>query len=158
MLSYEVMDEETAMNERFQLLKEGEYDAVVMSSEDKVSSSGNHMMEIILAVYDAEGKAHSVRDFLVFTKPMMWKVIHCADSAKVKKAYLDGKFCSRVLVDNGVRVKVGVEAGKEIPSDKLNGKPQGSKYPDKNKIEDYIKECDQAPLSHSSPEDEDIPF
>lgn len=159
MFAYEIMDEETAMNERFQLLKDGEYDAVIQLAEDKTSAnSGNPMIDVILCVYDQDGKTHSVRDFLVFTKSMMWKVIHCASSAGVSGHYTTGKLCSNVLMNKRVRVKVGAEEGKEIPVDKLNGKPVGSKYPSKNKVEDYIKKEDQQPLDHSVPEDEDVPF
>jgi hypothetical protein len=159
MFQYEVLTEEVAMQERFQLLKEGEYDAVVQTAIDKVSaSSGNPMIDLTLSVYDAEGNTHSVRDFLVFTKSMMWKVIHCASSAGVMMQYTAGRMCSDLMIGKRLRVKVGVEEGKEISADKLNGKPVGSKYPSKNKVEDYIKCDSQAPINHSIPDDEDVPF
>ncbi len=153
MFAYEVMNEQQAMAERFQLLKEGEYDAIITSSEDKVSAnSGNPMMDMTVTVFDKQGKAHDVRDFLVFTKAMMWKVVHFADSAGCLPGYEDGKLCSEMAIDKHVRVKVAIESGKEIPQDKLNGKPMGSKYPDKNKIEDYIKKDENALV------DDDVPF
>ncbi len=159
MLDYEVMDEETAMQERFQLLKEGEYDAVVQKAIDKVSAnSGNPMIDLTLSVYDAEGKMHSVRDFLVFTKSMMWKVIHCASSTGLMIDYTNKKLCSNIMIGKRTRVKIAIEEGNEIPVDKLNGKPVGSKYPSKNKVEDYIKKEQQAPLNHAATEDEDVPF
>ncbi len=151
--SYQIYTEQEAMSVRFQLLKEGEYDAIIKSSEDKVSAnSGNPMMDMTITVFDEQGKAHDVRDFLVFTKAMMWKVVHFADSAGISKEYEEGKLCSDIVIDKHVRVKVAIEQGKEIPHDKLNGKPLGSKYPDKNKIEDYLKK-DENVLA-----DDDIPF
>jgi hypothetical protein len=66
--------------------------------------------------------------------------------------------CSDLMIGKRLRVKIGIEAGNEIPADKLNGKPVGSKYPDKNKVEDYIKVGDQKPLDHAAPDDEDVPF
>jgi hypothetical protein len=147
MFAYDVMSEDDAIQERFNLLKEGEYDAVVISSQDKVSAnSGNSMMDMTLQVFDEQGKDREVRDFLVFTKKMMWKVIHFSDSAGLLKAYEDGKLCSETAVGNRVRVKIAIEEGSEIPQDKLKGKTIGSKYPDKNKIEDYIKKSEQKPL------------
>ena len=147
MFVYDVMSEQEAIEERFNLLKEGEYDAVITVSHDKVSAnSGNPMMDITLQVFDENGKARDVRDFLVFTKTMMWKVIHFADSAGLLTQYEQGKLCSEVAIGNRVRVKIGIEEGGEIPQDKLKGKPAGSKYPDKNKVEDYIKKEDQKPL------------
>ena len=159
MFAYDIMDEETAMNERFQLLKEGDYDAVVQTAVDKVSAnSGNPMIDLTLLVYDSEGKTHTVRDFLVFTKSMMWKVIHCASSAGLMMQYTAGRLCSDILKDKRVRVKVGTEEGNEIPEDKLNGKPYGSKYPSKNKIEDYLKVDMYRQLPAETIEDEDVPF
>lgn len=139
MFSYEVMSEQEAIQERFSLLKEGEYDAVVIASSDRVSSTGNPMMDITLQVFDDAGKSRDIRDFLVFTKSMMWKVIRFADSAGILKKYEEGNLCSETALGQRVRVKIGVEEGNEIPVDKLNGKPIGSKYSPKNKVEDYIK-------------------
>jgi hypothetical protein len=160
MFAYNVMSEQEAMSERFQLLKEGIYDAVVTVSVDTNSSKGHPMMDITLAVYDENGKTHDVRDFLVFTKQMMWKVIHFADSAGIVKEYEEGKLCSENAINKLVKVKIAIEQGKEIPIDKLNGKPLGTKYFDKNKVEDYIKKCDQvAPNSENKHfMDDEVPF
>ncbi len=155
MFVYEILSEQEAIEERFNLLKEGEYDAVITASHDKQSSSGNPMMDITLQVFDHNGKARDVRDFLVFTKTMMWKVIHFADSAGLLPQYEQGKLCSEVAVGQRVRVKINIEEGSVIPEDKLKGKPAGSKYPDKNKVEDYIKKDDQKPLEQKV---EDDPF
>jgi hypothetical protein len=150
MFHYEVLSEQEAMQERFQLLKEGEYDAVITASIDAMSTnSGNPMMDMTATVYDDQGKPHSVRDFLVFTKGMMWKVVHFADSAGLLKEYQEQKLCSEVALNKRVRVKIAIEEGSEIPQDKLKGKALGSKYPDKNKVEDYIKKEDQKPLSEN---------
>lgn len=159
---YSVMSEQEAMQERFQLLKEGEYDAVILSSVDRVSvNSGNPMMDMMLGVFDDDGKTHSVRDFLVFTKGMMWKVIHFANSACLYMEYEEKKLCSAIVQGNIVRVKVVIEEGSIIPSDKLNGKPEGSKYPAKNKIEDYIVPVVKSVIEATPTEEgfsDEIPF
>lgn len=140
MFNYQVMTQEEALAERFQLLKEGIYDAVITASQDAISAtSGNPMMDMTVTVYDDNGREHNVRDFLVFTKSMMWKVIDFATSAGILKEYEEGKLCSDVVVGKRIKVKIVIEEGREIPEDKLKGKPVGSKYPDKNKIESYIK-------------------
>lgn len=163
MLNYEVMSESEAEQERFQLMKEGEYDAVVTSSEDRTSSTGNPMLDITLTVYDEMGKTHGVRDFLVLTRSMMWKIIHCADSAGALPEYNQGRFCSNSIINRNVRVKIAVEEGRQIPLDKLQGKPEGSLYPAKNKVVDYVKKSEQKPLGHEKPtvdqlEDDEVPF
>lgn len=156
MFQYEVMTEEQAMQERFQLLKEGEYDAVIRDSKDTISaSSGNSMMDMTVSVFDENGKDHDVRDFLVFTKSMMWKVVHFAESANIIKEYETGNLCSDVAIGKRARVKIVIEQGSQIPEDKLKGKPAGSLYPDKNKIEDYIKAGDK---KDSDLLDDDIAF
>ena len=159
--SYQVYTEQEAIEERFNLLKEGEYDAVITASKDRQSSSGNSMMDMTLQVFDEEGKARDVRDFLVFTKGMMWKVIHFADSAGLMKTYEEGRLCSEAVIGNRVRVIITVEPGSEIHADKLNGKPMGSKYPDKNKVQDYVKKDDKKPLQPPIDDDGfdvDVPF
>ena len=139
MLNYQVMSEKEAMEERFCLLKEGIYDAVITESQDKVSQSGNPMMDITLAVYDDNGKTTNVRDFLVFTPKMMWKVINFSKSSGLMEGYISGKLCSEMVINQRVKVKISVESGGLIPEDKLKDKPLGAKYPDKNKVEDYLE-------------------
>jgi hypothetical protein len=157
MFDYEVMTEQEAMKERFQLMKDGEYDAVVDKAEARISqNSGNPMMELNLSVFDNAGKAHPVRDFLVFTKNMMWKAIHCADSAGLQKEYDEKKFCPELIQGQRVRVMISTQEGGVIPQDKLKGKPQGSRYPDKNVVDDYVKKDNQKPLSKAVNADDDI--
>lgn len=165
MFQYQVMSEQDAMNERFQLLKEGIYDAVITASQDTTSAnSGNPMMDMTVTVYDENGKTHDVRDFLVFTKQMMWKVVHFAESAGCLAGYEDGQLCSEMAINKFVKVKIVVEQGGEIPQDKLKGKPLGTRYFDKNKIEDYIKKGEQGasgvPSGDTPPpfNDDDVPF
>ena len=153
---YEVMTEQEAMSERFQLLKEGVYEGVITSSEDKNSSKGNPMMDMTVTVFDKNGKSFEIRDFLVFSKVCMWKVVHFVESADCAKEYQDGKFCSEIAINKRVLVKVGVEPGALIPEDKLNGKPLGSKYFDKNKIEDYLKKDQLNSVDNEL--NDDVPF
>jgi hypothetical protein len=165
MFHYDVMSEQEAMAERFQLIKEGIYDAVITASQDTTSaSSGNPMMDMTVTVYDENGKTHDIRDFLVFTKQMMWKVVHFAESANIVKEYEAGKLCSQIAINKTVQVKIVVEQGSEIPQDKLKGKPLGTRYFDKNKIEDYIKKDENGSSSVRNTDtptsfiDDDLPF
>jgi len=160
MFDYEVLSIDQAMNERFQLLPDGDYQAVIESSVDKLSQSGNPMMDMTLSVYDINGKTHPVRDFLVFTKGMMWKVIHCATSASILDIYEAKKFCSQTVVGKSVTVRIVTEKGSEIPEDKLKGKAPGARYPDKNKVEDYLfGEMSARPAVEKDDfYDNDIPF
>ena len=151
MFKYNVMTEEEALSHRFSLLEDGEYDAVVVSSEDRLSSKGSPMMDMKIAVYPSKGTSLQVRDFLVFTDKMMWKVINFAKSANVFDTYEGGALCSEKVIGKNISVKVTTEEGSLIPEDKLNGKPEGSRYPAKNKIVDYLTQSDLTKLTSSPP-------
>lgn len=158
---YQPMSEQDAMAERFQLLKDGIYEGVITSSQDTTSSKGHPMMDMIVTVYDQNGRIQEVRDFLVFTKPMMWKIVHFASSANILKEYEEGKLCSEVALNKRVVVKIITEQGSEIPEDKLKGKPLGTRYFDKNKIDDYVKKNDNKTSNAVLPsfmEDDLTPF
>lgn len=156
MLNYKVMTKEEAMKERFDLLPDGIYQAVIEQSTDKISSAGNPMMELILSVYDSDGQSHTVKDYLVFTPKMMWKVIDCAESAGVIKDYESKKFCSDVIRGCDVSVTIGTEKGGLIPEDRLNGKSHGSCYPDKNKVIGYL--VNKRESSNDEFKDDELPF
>ncbi len=139
MFDYDVLTEEEAMQERFQLMSDGDYDAVIDDSIDKISQrSGKPMMEMNLTVYDSFGRGHLVKEYLVFTPSMMWKVIHFSESSGLVEEYKNKKLCSDIVRGKNIRVRITTEKGSEIPVDKLKGKPEGSRYPDKNKVLDYI--------------------
>lgn len=159
MFDYEVLSIDEAMQERYQLMRDGEYDAVIDRAEERMSASGNPMMQLDLTVYDAEGRPHQIKDYLVFTKAMMWKVIHCAESCGLMQEYTDKKFCAELLQDKTVRVIISTQEGGIIPEDKLKGKPIGSRYSDKNAVKDYIKQSEKAvkPMIDDF-DDKDLPF
>lgn len=165
MFSYEVLTEEEALKERFNILPDGDYDAVVIAAENRLSSnSGNPMIDITLQVFDENGSSQDVRDFIVFTKKMMWKVIHFATSANLMEAYQDQKLSAEVVIGSRVTVKIKTESGGLIPDYKLKGKLPGARYPDKNKVDDYIKtegekrELKPNKLQENEILDKDVPF
>lgn len=162
--AYKPMTEQDAMKARYQLLDDGEYDAVVFDILPRMSSSNNWMWEIYLNVYDKNGNVTKIRDYLVFSEKMMWKVIHCADSAGLSQEYMDGKFMPELLKNASIRVAIKTQAGSEIPVEKLQGKAPGSKYPDKNVVNDYVKRivtpkaANDATAPAKPAFDDDIPF
>ncbi len=160
MISYDPMTKEQAEIERFSLAKEGYYPGFIEDSTDKISKSGNSMMEMQLRLYKEDGSSFSFTDYLVFNPKTMWKVVNCAESSGTIKEYNERKFCSEVVKNKKVKVWVGIQEGQLIPDEKLNGKPSGSKYPDKNVAKDYLKQ-DQELLGVKENEtfsDDEIPF
>lgn len=156
MFDYTVMTEKEAMGKRFELMKDGDYNAVVEQSDAKVSpNSGNKLIELSLSVYDESGKKHFVKDFLVFTDKMMWKPIHFFESAGLKEEYEQKKLSHHIIEGKNVRVRISTQVGSVIPKDKLNGKPEGSTYPDRNIVIDYI--LNKKTLNENE-FDSDLPF
>lgn len=142
---YRAMNEDDVMKARFNLMEDGDYDAVVKTSLRRTSQTGNVMADMTVAVYDKKGNPHDIRDFLVFSEKMLWKMKHFCDSAKLEKEYLDEKFEPEMAANRNVRVQIRTQKGNEIPSDKLNGKEPGSRYPDKNVINDYLPNASGTP-------------
>lgn len=137
---YRAMNEDEVMAARYNLLDDGDYNGVVKISTARSSSNGNHMADMWVEVFDKNGEPHDIRDFLVFSKNMLWKIKHFCDSAGLEKEYLADQFTPDMAKHQHIRARVRKRAGTEIPPDKLNGKPMGSRYPDQNIIEDYIKD------------------
>lgn len=136
--SYQPMPREEAEKQRFNLLDDGVYKSVVVKATPKISQAGNQMVELQLSVYGKNGQEHIIFDFLVLSQNMMWKTIHFCDASGLSTEYDDGKFSPELCLKKHVNVKIGKQSGKVIPIDKLNGKPIGAKYPDKNSVEDYV--------------------
>lgn len=135
---YNPLSEDEVQKARFDLLEDGDYDGVVISAKRAMSKSNNIMADIIVRFFDASGKEYDIRDFLVFTLKMLFKVKHFCDSAGLQKEYLDGTFEPEMALNQHIRAHVVRQPGSEIPVDKLQGKPFGSKYPDKNAVDDYL--------------------
>jgi hypothetical protein len=159
------MTEEQAMRERYKLMDDGYYNATINMVTERMSSTNNPMAELTLSVFDKNGEVHTMKDFLVFTTKMMWKLKHAADSANLTKEYENKSFRPKMLEGKHVKVEVKTQSGKEIPEDKLRGKPKGSLYPDRNVINDYVmtdkgavKYDSKAPAGGHADMNDDIPF
>lgn len=163
MSKYPVLSEEQAQQARFSLLKEGVYRGKIIHSLERVSASNNDMYELIVKVYH-DKVPYEIKDFLILTHKMVWKLIHCARSCGLEAEYLSATLIDETLMNQDVFIQIGIDKGKEIPKDRLNGKPPGSRYPDKNIIVDYLVESEIQdkiePLSHAKDEfiNDDLPF
>lgn len=140
-------------------MKDGEYDASVEGFEGKISSQGNRMVEFSLNVYDNEGKIHQLKDWIAFTPKMTWKLRHHCVSGGMEAEFDNKTWRPQMSVGKMFRVKVKIDEGREIPQDKLKGKAQGSKYPDRNSIDDYVPVAKTAAGQALPKEfDDDCPF
>jgi hypothetical protein len=135
---YKPLNEHEVMQARFNLLPEGEYDGVVVNAMERTSTTGNVMADMQVKIFDKDGNSHDLRDFLVFTNKMLWKIKHFCDSAGLQKMYEEGLFTPDNANNQHIRALVGIKLGEMIPHDKLGTRPAGTCYPDKNIIIDYV--------------------
>lgn len=127
------------------LFKRGPGDFEVMTAEEKVSKSGNPMIELLNKVYDAEGKSRLIKDWLVESEGMAYKTRHYAVSTGQLAQYEKGELRAADQPGKTGRCQIGIE------------KQEG--YPDRNNIKDYLVPSGKLIASIPDAElDDDIPF
>ncbi|SRR5579872_2878084 len=139
------------------LMAEGTYSFQVMKCSKKVSKSGNPMAELMLNVWDNEGKAHTIYDYLVFSEQpfCIRKIKHFCDSTGNLDKYKKGELPEDLTGLCGRAFVVITEA---TP----NGK--GGMYAPKNSVDDYVSNAGEKPKAQvkdqGMPPDlnDDIPF
>jgi hypothetical protein len=122
----------------------GEYDFLVVSAEDKLSSKGNEMAVVKLQMEDSEGRNFTITDYLVSIDSMAYKVRHFAESVGLLAEYEKGDLPATYMEGRTGKCKVGV-------------KPAEGQYSAKNIVTDYIGTgATEAPAKQL--EDDEIPF
>ena len=109
----------------FGLLKPGVYDFCVQSADDGVSKAGNEMIVVDLAIEDADGDVSVVRDYLVGSDGMAYKVRHFAESTGLVALYDKGDMPASAVKGAVGRCKIAIE-------------PAKGEYRAKNKVVDYV--------------------
>lgn len=98
-------------NERLLLPARKEpYPATVTKAVDKVSKSGNEMIEITLSVYSDDGSHRVVTDYLMAA--MMHKLFHFAEATGLMDAYSEGTIRAADCEGREVFVKIGIDPAK----------------------------------------------
>lgn len=161
--NYEPLSSEEADKFRYHLLDDGFYDGTIEYAESKISRSNNPMGEFILRVWDKDGRPKEIKDYLPFIPSMMWKARHLCESTGLIKEFDEKRFRPELTIGRNITVNIGTQLGKEIPIENLNGKPMGTKYPDKNVVIDYITKDNASKIVTTKVEEdpfpgEDIPF
>lgn len=131
------------------LWKSGLYDFEVLESKDRVSKSGNDMIELNLKLFDPEGRSFRLFDYLVSIESMGFKVRHFASAVGLLAQYEAGELKAEDCQGRTGRAQVTKQKAK-------------GGYPAKNVIQDYLPVLAGQPLvgSVKNPEieDDEIPF
>lgn len=116
---------EDAEKARSTLLPAGRYDALVRKATEKVSKSGNDMLELEVEVFHDEGSM-IVFDYLLSTEKMIWRLRHFCEAAGLLDKYDTGTLTAEDCVDINIAV--------ELEHDK----PKDPKYQTRNRIKEYM--------------------
>lgn len=129
------------------LMPKGMYDFEVTEAADKQSKAGNDMVELLVRVYDEEGKSRKLFDWLVDTDGGAFKIRHFAEATGMLAEYERGELLSHDMVGKTGRCQVLIK------------KDKTGEYPDKNVISDYVKSDGNAATSRTAElVDDEIPF
>lgn len=136
------------------LMKAGSYPFQVKNAKDKMSKNGNEMIELTLEVFDQEGRAFNIFDYLLESMP--GKLFGFCTTTGLEQKYHAGSLEAGDCIGKSGYAEIEVQKGKE--------NPQGGTYPDKNNVKKYIvKPAGSIPSVYQSGTgkaefDEDVPF
>lgn len=136
------------------LIPEGIYNAQVLQAQDKLSKNGNEMVQVVLQIWDSEGRPRPVYDYLL--PQMAKKLKHFAVAADLLERYEQGSILAEHCIGKCLNVEIIIQQGKQ--------RPDGSgDYPAKNSVKDYQVKNDSVsqPVKAASESDfieDDIPF
>lgn len=142
MFTYEVVSKEDAEKSRRSLLEAGTYDFAVVDANASMSNSNpkyhdpskpsNPMITLVLTVWGKDGREITIKDYLVSTEKMNWKIIHFCEAVGLMNEYESGKFNESYCLGKIGKLILGVQKGKQ--------KDDGSYFDDTNNVKDYIKD------------------
>lgn len=128
------------------LLSDGEYTFTIRTAEESLSRSGIPMLKVSMSVSE-----RLITDYILTDGKMAFKFKHFCASLNLLSDYQLGKIDLVTLRGKSGTCVIGSQKG--------NLKDDGTCYPDKNVIKDYVKSSHPAqPKSSTQPVDDDIPF
>lgn len=115
------------------LLPNGVYDFEVIDANEKQSKKGNDMVELKIRLYDAEGAARTIFDYLVDTEGGAYKIRHFAAATGMLENYERGELRAEDMAGKSGSCQVAIQ------------KDKTGQYPDKNTVRDYLSDEGGAP-------------
>lgn len=132
------------------LLPDGEYDYEVVGTDDKNSKAGNPMFTLKLHVFDVDGRACPLTDYIALGSNFgERKLRHAADASNILDKYESGNMVAKDFMGTTGKLKLKSQDG-------------DADFPlPKNVVKDYVKRLRQGtstPPASSPVEDDEIPF
>jgi hypothetical protein len=133
------------------LLQDGVYPFEVVEAHDRISKSGNDMIELKLKLWDSEGHERIIFDYLL--EKMAYKLRHFAEISGLLDKYESGEINYLDCLHKTGNVEITIQKGQQ--------KNEGGYYPDKNSVKDYVKKGNGLLISAPKKDDfldDEIPF
>lgn len=146
---------EQSSGKEFVKLADGTYQFVVGSAEERMSKSGNEMIQLVLEHTDQDGRIHKVWDYLVGTENAAWKTYQFCRSAGLLAEYEAGSLGERDCTGSIVRATVKLEASEQY-GDRL--RVVGYEAGPGSGTEAALGGKQPAPAATPEISDDDIPF
>ncbi len=109
---------------REKLLPAGDYSFVVSQATEKVSKTGNDMIEVLLRVFKDDGSFVLITDWLM--EKMAHKLRHFCEATNLLEKYEQGTLEAHDLVEKTGKLKLVIQEDKT------------GAYDPKNSVKDYI--------------------
>lgn len=136
------------------LIPQGIYDFCVIKAEEQKSKSGNDMIVLTLKVWE-DNRERQITDYLLEAMPHKFR--HFNEAVGLLNIYQTGELHANDCLNKKGKVEIIVQQGQ--------AKPDGSRYPNKNSIKDYVVEKQKtisiSPTKEEAKEEifnDDIPF
>ena len=134
MFSFTPLSEKEAMESRHSLIEKGYYEAEIVKATHAVSKAGNDVMNLQIKIWDKNGAERIVFTSLVNHPSMIYKTLHLCEALGISDKYEKG-----TLSENDLSGKT-INGYAHVIIKKGTEKPDGGMYPDKNDIEDFVKD------------------
>ncbi len=125
------------------LLPDGVYPFTVQVAQEKTSklkedgSGGNPMIEVQLEVFDADGRGHKMKDYLM--EKLHYKLLHFMQAVGLSAEYETGNVPADIIQGRSGMVQIRTE-------------PASGQYMPKNSVKDYVKpDANAVPTAQPSP-------
>jgi len=139
----------------------GRYMLLIVESEAKVSKSGNPMIALTHEVKMGTGKPRRVRDWVMLTGQMAWRLRELAEACRLGDLYASGRMTDADLLGCSLAADITVEESEEYGDSNRVGRylvQDTVDVPFTSKAQPDIRKPVQAEQDPGDIPEDDIPF
>jgi hypothetical protein len=123
----------------FEVLSEASFGQKTLETVNRTSNAGNDMLQLIVKVYNPDGKTRNVVDYLMET--MGFKLRHACEACGLVDNYNSGELSAHDFIGKIGKLTLDIQP-ESVGKD-------GKTYSEKNVVKDYVKPASAAAVSHS---------